>query len=93
VTEKVAKQLGIGPESVRQRWIPPLEGAGLVVCHDSMILQGMESPPKSVRFSFPSLSDSALRVPKWRHQQNRLSHTLSGSAFGAVCPISDLSLT
>jgi hypothetical protein len=36
------------------RWIPPLEWEGGVVwCHDSMILQGMESPPKPVRFSLP----------------------------------------
>lgn len=33
-------------------WIPALERpGGVVLCHDSMILQGMESPPKSVRFS------------------------------------------
>jgi hypothetical protein len=33
------------------RWIPPLGRAGpVIVCHGSIILQGMEPPPKSVRF-------------------------------------------
>lgn len=32
------------------RWIPPLAGSAFL-CHDSMFLQTMESPPESVRFS------------------------------------------
>lgn len=33
-------------------WIPPLEWAGVaLLCHDSIFLQAMGSPPKSGRFT------------------------------------------
>ena len=64
-------------------WVPALERPGGVVwCHDSIFLQGMESPPKSVRFSQLSHQPAALEFGTMQGSEERIFRDALFDQFG-----------